>query len=233
MKKLSLLALFLYLSVSLSAQIIFDHDTVYNDLVLGVKTEVKVWVRNGSTSPIDAQYRIYSDNVVDQTDWDVQFCDCDLCRSPYPTTGVCVLSNPMTGEKPHSYTLYVTPQSVIENRELKLIVMSMADTTVRDTVVFKTRLATSVEEKSRVEQSLQLMPNPASNMTHLQFENTQNGPTTVELVSLLGETVRSYTLDAPIGPADVPIELSGLNSGIYLVQIHFQDFSVSRKLQVR
>ncbi len=234
MKKITLLFSILLASITMSAQIVFDHDTVYNELVLGVKTDVKVWIRNGGT-PIEAKYRIYYDDVKTQSDWDVQFCDCEDCKTNYPAVGSCdpIVAGLLSGENPHSYILYVKSNSVIDDRELHLIVMGVTDTTIRDTVVFKTRLATSVQEREIVNQSLRISPNPAHHQANLSLETPQNSGVEVELTNLLGETVKTFELPETSGPMNMTMELDGLNSGLYLVRVHLDDFTLTRRLQVR
>jgi Zn-dependent metalloprotease len=78
--------------------------------------------------------------------------------------------------------------------------------------------------------AMKVYPNPTHGNVTISFEKPVNSPVTVEVYNSRG--VRVYSSEYV--PADkVSIDLSGLNSGLYLLKAHGSGFSVTRKIVIQ
>jgi hypothetical protein len=75
--------------------------------------------------------------------------------------------------------------------------------------------------------SFSIFPNPTSNQVILQSNETGSG-TTWEFKNILGQTVLTGNIEAP----QTHINISGLTSGIYMVELRSGEKSVVKKLVV-
>ena len=81
-----------------------------------------------------------------------------------------------------------------------------------------------------------LYPNPAVNGTSsLNFQLERPGPVTISLLDETGRLIRPVVREKafPVGPQQVPLPLSGLRAGLYLVRLDTEGFSRSEKLVVK
>jgi hypothetical protein len=60
-----------------------------------------------------------------------------------------------------------------------------------------------------------------------------NAKVDLKVMNLVGEVVKSTSSDAVIGQNNIDIDLSGLSSGIYLVNVKSGSVSTSKKLIVQ
>lgn len=78
--------------------------------------------------------------------------------------------------------------------------------------------------------SLQLFPNPARDLLHLQFETNQTGTTRIEILDLLGKTLLRTEMEATIGanlfPLSLPAELA---SGLYFLRLSTPEGSTQQR----
>lgn len=232
MKKLLLVpVLMLLFGLNADAQIYIDKDTVYHELVAGEETTSKALVYNSGATPIRGMYRIFFDDVKTQTDWNVQFCDCDVCRTNYPESSTCATD--VTSEVPYLFKLYIDPAQNITTAYFKLKVMNSMDTTQADTVVFKTRLATSVPKITLHQSDIRLVPNPAQGTTQLNFSLNTTADVKINVINFLGETISEHSIDGAYGEVKQNIDLVDQESGIYFVNILVGDEVYSKRLSLR
>ncbi|UTW64033.1 T9SS type A sorting domain-containing protein [bacterium SCSIO 12741] len=232
MKKLLLVpVLMLAFGLSAVAQISFEKDTVLHYLVEGEETTSKVLVLNSGQTPIKGMYRIFFDDVKSQTDWAVQFCDCDVCRVNYPNSSTCATD--VTSENPYLFKLYVNPAQNITTAYFKMKVMDSMDTTQADTVVFKTVMSTSVPQINLHHSEIRLVPNPAEGNTRLNFSLNTTADVKINVINFLGETISEYSIDSAYGDIEQNIDLNEQESGIYFVNIIVGDKVYSKRLSLR
>lgn len=78
---------------------------------------------------------------------------------------------------------------------------------------------TSIEEIDLTNQALKAHPNPAIDFTFLDINSTDQGYSTIELTDMTGRVVRSQPLKLLRGDQQVRLELSGMESGQYLLRV--------------
>ncbi|MBX7109855.1 MAG: T9SS type A sorting domain-containing protein [Chitinophagales bacterium] len=78
--------------------------------------------------------------------------------------------------------------------------------------------------------TLSLYPNPAANITTLQFENKESGEALIKVVDGLGRIVLSEQLQVNSGLSSYEMDLSGLSQGLYLLTLRIKESEESIKL---
>lgn len=73
-------------------------------------------------------------------------------------------------------------------------------------------------------------PNPAKNNATLNINLENKAKVQIDVMNTVGQVVRSISTDAQIGENSINIELSGLASGIYLVNVKANNASSTKKL---
>lgn len=76
-----------------------------------------------------------------------------------------------------------------------------------------------VEVNMNEENQIQMYPNPAKDVLYIQVEQSTGGQVTVQVNDLSGKEILSLQQQAQAGSSSIPVQLSGLSSGIYLVQV--------------
>jgi len=78
----------------------------------------------------------------------------------------------------------------------------------------------------------QNLPNPATGNTIIEISSKTVAPVTVEVLSIIGQTV--YTIDAGIinGNMSVKIDVSNLEAGVYFYTVHAGNKTVTKKMIV-
>jgi hypothetical protein len=77
-------------------------------------------------------------------------------------------------------------------------------------------------------------PNPSSGTTAINFQLERASPVTVSLLDATGRLVRSVVREKayPAGPQQLPLPLSGVKAGIYIVRLESSQGTRSEKLVV-
>jgi hypothetical protein len=77
-------------------------------------------------------------------------------------------------------------------------------------------------------------PNPSSGTTAINFQLERAGPVTVSLFDATGRLVRSVAREKvfPASPQQLPLPLSGIKAGIYVVRLESSQGTRSEKLVV-
>ncbi|HEX8327768.1 MAG TPA: T9SS type A sorting domain-containing protein [Hymenobacter sp.] len=80
-----------------------------------------------------------------------------------------------------------------------------------------------------------VFPNPAAGSSTVRFQLERPGPVTVSILDQAGRLVRAVVREKafPLGPQQVPLPLSSLSAGLYLVRLETEGFSRSEKLVVK
>ena len=79
--------------------------------------------------------------------------------------------------------------------------------------------SSDVEVNMNEENQIQMYPNPAKDVLYIQVEQSTGGQVTVQINDLSGKEILSLQQQAQAGSSSIPVQLSGLSSGIYLVQV--------------
>ncbi len=93
-------------------------------------------------------------------------------------------------------------------------------------------LPDGVSEINSLEASMHIYPNPARSMAIVGFVSGTSSSMEVSVKNALGQTVRTLTTQSVIGENAIAIDLSGLSSGIYLVNVKTGGAMVTKKLLV-
>ncbi|MBC7552563.1 MAG: T9SS type A sorting domain-containing protein [Taibaiella sp.] len=101
------------------------------------------------------------------------------------------------------------------------------------TVTYAKKNTVSLNDVSRLDESLALYPNPASNELKVRFESVNNSPVTISLTDLTGRTVASVAQTATQGIQSVNFDVSSLAKGLYFVQLQSAEETVSRKVTIQ
>ncbi len=85
-------------------------------------------------------------------------------------------------------------------------------------------------ENENIENAISIYPNPATNMTNIGFEAFSKGESTIQITNLMGQTVLTKSIQITTGRNEVVLDLSAVNSGIYLVNISNGKNKFTKKL---
>jgi subtilisin-like proprotein convertase family protein len=83
----------------------------------------------------------------------------------------------------------------------------------------------------QLDETLKVFPNPASDLLNIAFGQAVEGPVTLRLVSLQGQTLTQQAFNSVSGTVD--LNISQLPKGIYLLNVQTQQGIVSRKIAVQ
>jgi hypothetical protein len=93
------------------------------------------------------------------------------------------------------------------------------------------RVANSIGENNmNVLENSFVFPNPAKNAANVSVEMPDNASLSIGLFNIVGQEVKSVTVDAKKGVNVVALDLNGLTSGVYLVKIQSGKMSSTKKL---
>lgn len=77
-----------------------------------------------------------------------------------------------------------------------------------------------------------IYPNPAKNNATLAIDLKDNSAVYVNVVTMVGQVVKSYQAEGQIGSNNINVDLSGLQRGIYMVNVKVNNASSTKKLVV-
>ncbi len=128
---------------------------------------------------------------------------------------------------------YVFP-ATYDMDQLYVVAMVLDSTTGIALNAAKSEAVTSaVKEQIKELGSLNIYPNPAQGITYLDMELTEAAAVTVELVNQLGQTVRMQDNGKlPAGHSVLPVRVTGLSAGMYMVKMNIAGKSLLRKLVI-
>ena len=103
---------------------------------------------------------------------------------------------------------------------------------VRVAYQFTQTSTVGLDEKSGIIAGSFIYPNPAQGSANLVVQLPSNSNLNLDIVNLMGQNVKSFTTRGNIGENNIPIDLSGLTAGVYLVNIKAGDAKATKKLIV-
>ena len=75
-----------------------------------------------------------------------------------------------------------------------------------------------------------IYPNPANTNATLKINLISNSKVTIEIFNTIGQMVRLVNTEAHVGDNELKMDLAGLRSGIYIVNVKLDNVSSSKKL---
>ncbi len=99
-----------------------------------------------------------------------------------------------------------------------------------DSVRLSYLTTTGVAEENTIANSLNIFPNPATGVVHLNFITNDNSSLKLNILNPEGQTVYTSMNDATTGEFNKMIDLKDLAKGIYFIQIITDKESVIRKI---
>lgn len=91
-------------------------------------------------------------------------------------------------------------------------------------------VAVGIEETMPI--AATVFPNPATNEAHVILRSDEAGTLDVQITNMLGQTVRAQQVTPSAGLTTFPLNISGLESGVYLVAITNGSEKLVKKLQI-
>jgi hypothetical protein len=79
------------------------------------------------------------------------------------------------------------------------------------------------KELSGLEKELKIYPNPATSLVKISFESMSSAPVTVQLTDMTGRVCFSDIYQGKTGLVEIPVPLSDLPPGVYLVRVNQGD----------
>ena len=121
------------------------------------------------------------------------------------------------------------------NMKAVLMLINAANGTVLNTenVVLGGTAGTAVNEVAAAVNQFEVYPNPATEIVNAKFTLTDASSVTVELLDLTGKTVKTIAnQDMTVGTHQVPVNVSSLAAGVYMVKITTDKGSVTERVSV-
>lgn len=87
-------------------------------------------------------------------------------------------------------------------------------------------------ENDITEESMRIFPNPTEGKANLVFESVVKGETTVTVSNMIGQTMKVINTEIVNGSNTVELDLSDLDTGIYLVSLGTGKVKVTQKLVI-
>jgi hypothetical protein len=89
-----------------------------------------------------------------------------------------------------------------------------------------------ISEYSEMNAGLNVYPNPAHAAVLVSFLSDNGGTAELSLKNALGQTIRTMSLTTSAGENKIELDLAGLATGIYLVNVKTINSSMTKKLVV-
>ena len=94
------------------------------------------------------------------------------------------------------------------------------------------RSTLSVEEKSVLESTFNVYPNPASTVVNVSFKLENNSNVDVTIADLTGKVVYSNKVNKTAGSNSFAIDTKGLNNGMYVVSVTTENGIATRRVSI-
>ncbi len=163
-----------------------------------------------------------------------------VARGIYPSATGSTGSLPATLTDGTTYTYdfpAITLNSTWKTANMKAILMLVngADGTVLNTenVVLGGTAGTAINEVTAGVNQFEVYPNPATEVVNAKFSLTDASSVTVEVLDVMGRTVRTIaSQNMTVGTHQIPVNVSNLSAGIYMVKITTEKGAVTERVSV-
>ena len=88
------------------------------------------------------------------------------------------------------------------------------------------------ENSSKIANNSSIYPNPAKNNATVKVNLETSSKVQVQVLNTIGQVVKTVSAQGQTGVNSINVELSGLSSGIYLVNIKVDNASSTKKLVI-
>ena len=220
------------ISISASAQINFNNDTI--DLIInegkGILNGAQAVVKNQTSNNLNYDYVIFRDEFKSNSGWTVQFCECNGCLENYPLSGSC---KGLTPSESWFYVVDVITEKAIENKYFSIAFSDPNNSSIADTLTYRTVKGNSLGGLNlvKVQTEFTLSPNPAIDVVTISFNNLNNGEYELLIINTMGETVKREII-TDTNSLEHKINVSSFEPGIYFIMAHDKTNSLVKKLIV-
>jgi len=115
----------------------------------------------------------------------------------------------------------------------RLRAISSRDTSSWSATWSFTVIGVGINDISTNNANVSIFPNPANDKTTISIESRVNSLINIELMNILGKTVRKEYMNLSIGSNTKELNLEGLSKGIYFIKLSNNKNTIVRKLTVR
>jgi len=151
---------------------------------------------------------------------------------PSPTGTAGSLPATMTSGMTYSYTFpAVTIDPTKSTRAIVLLVNGSDESVLNTQNIYLTNV--SIKEVAAGVNSIQVYPNPASEVLTTKFTLENQSNVSIEIVDMLGKVVKTIaTKNLTAGTYEVPTNVAEMASGIYLVKITTDGGSITERFSI-
>lgn len=100
-------------------------------------------------------------------------------------------------------------------------------------VYFKPDPLASVGQFVTAEDNLSVYPNPANNVLNIEYNFRNNTNATVVITDILGKVTVKKELGSNLGNNPVPVDITSLSNGLYMLQLSVGDTRLTSKFSVQ
>jgi hypothetical protein len=140
---------------------------------------------------------------------------------PVNTTNTISIYMPFTVSNSLPYSQSTNNRHWYNTAELQFVSKAAATKTID---------VTSISENNNSANASVIYPNPAQNNATLLVSLKDNNKVNIMVMSITGQVVKSTTSQGQIGENNINFDLSGLASGIYMVNVKVGEGSSTKKL---
>ncbi len=227
------------------AQLKSTKDTIICGLYPEDRNEYEAPIENNGTDSISYFYELISENVTQQKDWSVEFCDCFECLIGLIDTGSCVIQ---VGEK-FSFKYYVTLPDFFEEYTETYVTYQITNKnnpTNVDTFTFVTQKDPNAPEAPGLEDTTSILdlgnsntpkfsvfPNPSNGLVSIHVETKVDSDVSIEIVNILGEKVLSIKETSNEQIFEKEYNVAELEKGFYFITVTNGDNVLTKRINIQ
>ncbi len=207
----------------------FDFQLIDDPVVTGTPGDIltiHAELSNYTAKGVNVQIRRLRNNLA--PNWTTALC-VDVCLAPFEDETFVYL--PPNSNQP--FTFYFYSSQLPDSTTAQLGFRNVDSTANRFVVNLKgvTKASTGVEEDFKHFQKLEIWPQPASDMFHLQLPPSAPHLSSVQLVTLHGTLITDVSIN-PLTPTHYEAKLPSVPAGIYALKMTSGKFFLIKKIVV-
>jgi hypothetical protein len=98
-------------------------------------------------------------------------------------------------------------------------------------VIDESQIATLTIEKMEIISGIKIFPNPINNQSYIEINTNQNLETFITYLDCTGKVIKSQKINLYKGLNKIPINSEELNSGIYFLNINYDDQKLNKTIK--
>lgn len=106
------------------------------------------------------------------------------------------------------------------------------DSTYRSRYTIREAVASSVDPNLGSQIGFRAYPNPANDYLNLDFKLEKSQDVQLAMLNLAGQVVRTQTIEASAGQQTHRVDVSGMNTGVYLLKVTLGGRSLTHKVVI-